>query len=120
GAATPPRSTRKRFRTVVTLPHPPVSLAYRSAYFFPLECVLYVIPPAAANTMVRLQFSRYHHGAGRGEERMHPIRRTARRASLAAALLAGALARADLAAADGALAVGEPADVAAEGYAYGF
>ena len=46
--------------------------------------------------------------------------RTARRALLAAALLASMLARPDLAAADGALAVGEPADVASEGFAYGF
>jgi hypothetical protein len=51
---------------------------------------------------------------------MHLIRRTLPRALLAAAMLAGILARADLAAAEGALAVGEPADVAAEGYAYGF
>jgi hypothetical protein len=46
--------------------------------------------------------------------------RTARRALLAAALLAGLLAHPDLAAGDGALAIGEPADVAAEGFAYGF
>jgi hypothetical protein len=51
---------------------------------------------------------------------MHSIRRTSQRALLAAALLVGLLARADLAAADGALAVGEPADVAAEGFAYGY
>jgi hypothetical protein len=51
---------------------------------------------------------------------MHLIRRSSQRALLAAALLAAALARPDLAAADGALAIGEPADVAAEGYAYGF
>src|SRR5262249_17972105 len=51
---------------------------------------------------------------------MHSIRGTARRALLAAMLLAGTLGRPDPAAADGALAVGEPADVASEGYAYGF
>ena len=51
---------------------------------------------------------------------MHLIRRNSQRAWLAAILLTGVLARPDLAAADGALAVGEPADVAAEGYAYGF
>jgi Domain of unknown function (DUF4189) len=48
------------------------------------------------------------------------IRRTTQRALIAAALLAGFTARPDLAAADGALAVGEPSDVAAEGFAYGF
>ena len=48
------------------------------------------------------------------------IRRTARRALLVAALLAVVTAHADLAAADGALAVGLPSDVAAEGFAYGF
>src|SRR5690242_14042177 len=51
---------------------------------------------------------------------MHSIRRTAQRALLAAALLAGLMARAGLAAAEGALAVGLPGDVAAEGFAYGF
>jgi len=51
---------------------------------------------------------------------MHSIRRTAWRALLAAGLLIGILARPDGAAADGALAVGEPADVASEGFAYGF
>jgi hypothetical protein len=52
--------------------------------------------------------------------RMHSNDRTAQRILLAAALLAGVLARADLAAANGALAVGEPQNIAAEGYAYGF
>src|SRR5690349_3850162 len=51
---------------------------------------------------------------------MHLIRRASQRALPAAALLAGILPWPDLAAADGALAVGEPADVAQEGYAYGF
>ena len=51
---------------------------------------------------------------------MQSIRRTARRALLAAAMLAGMMARPDLAAADGALAVGLPSDVAGEGFAYGF
>jgi hypothetical protein len=51
---------------------------------------------------------------------MHSIRRTSQRTLLAAAVLAGVLAQAELAAADGALAVGEPADVAAEGFAYGY
>jgi hypothetical protein len=50
---------------------------------------------------------------------MHSICRTSQRVLLAAALLVAA-GRPDLAAADGALAVGEPADVAAEGFAYGF
>jgi len=39
---------------------------------------------------------------------------------LVAALLAAMMARSDRAAADGALAVGEPKDVAEEGFAYGF
>ena len=51
---------------------------------------------------------------------MHSIRLTAQRGLLAAAMVLGLLARADLAAADGALAVGEPADVASEGFAYGY
>jgi hypothetical protein len=51
---------------------------------------------------------------------MHSINRSSQRALLAMALLAGILPWADLATADGALAVGEPADVAQEGYAYGF
>jgi hypothetical protein len=51
---------------------------------------------------------------------MHPLRRPWRRALLAAALLVGMIARSGLATADGALAVGEPSDVAAEGFAYGF
>jgi len=51
---------------------------------------------------------------------MHLIRRTWWHALLAAGLLIGILAHPDLATADGALAVGEPADVASEGYAYGF
>ena len=51
---------------------------------------------------------------------MHVIRRSSPRASIAVALLAGMIAQTDLAAADGALAVGEPSDVASEGYAYGF
>jgi hypothetical protein len=51
---------------------------------------------------------------------MPSIRPAAQRALLAAAMLVGLVARADLAVAEGALAVGEPADVAAEGFAYGF
>jgi hypothetical protein len=51
---------------------------------------------------------------------MHSIRPTARRALLAAAMLVGLMATADRAAADGALAVGEPANVVEEGFAYGF
>jgi Domain of unknown function (DUF4189) len=51
---------------------------------------------------------------------MHSIRPTSQRVLLAAAMLVGVMAWADLAVADGALAVGEPADVAAEGFAYGF
>jgi Domain of unknown function (DUF4189) len=50
---------------------------------------------------------------------MHLIR-TSQRALIAVALLAGLVPRADDAMADGALAVGEPSDVAAEGFAYGF
>jgi hypothetical protein len=51
---------------------------------------------------------------------MRLIRQIARRGLLVAALLTGIMARPDLAAADGALAVGLPSDVAAEGFAYGF
>lgn len=51
---------------------------------------------------------------------MHVMRLTARRASIATAMLAGILALPGVAAADGALAVGEPRDVVAEGFAYGF
>ncbi len=51
---------------------------------------------------------------------MHWTGRTSQRALLAAVVSAGVVARADLAAADGALAVGEPRDVVAEGFAYGF
>ena len=51
---------------------------------------------------------------------MHEMRRPSRRALLAAALLIGMMTRSGLATADGALAVGEPSDVAAEGFAYGF
>ena len=51
---------------------------------------------------------------------MHLIRPTAQRASLAAALMAGIIAFPDLASGDGALAVGLPNDVAAEGFAYGY
>jgi hypothetical protein len=51
---------------------------------------------------------------------LHSFRPTAQRAVLAAAMLAGIFASPDFAAADGALAVGEPADVAAEGFAYGY
>jgi hypothetical protein len=51
---------------------------------------------------------------------MHLICQTWWRALLATALLTCIVASPDLAAADGALAVGEPADVASEGYAYGF
>jgi hypothetical protein len=51
---------------------------------------------------------------------MHLIVLAAPRTLLLAAMLVGLLAWADLAAADGALAVGEPADVAAEGFAYGY
>jgi hypothetical protein len=51
---------------------------------------------------------------------MHLIRRSARPALLATALLAGILVRPEGAAAEGALAVGLPSDVAAEGFAYGF
>ena len=50
---------------------------------------------------------------------MHSIRPNAQRALLAAAMLVGLSAWAEFAVADGALAVGEPADVAAEGFAYG-
>jgi len=51
---------------------------------------------------------------------MHSTDPTARRTLLAAAMLVGLLAWAGRSAADGALAVGEPADVAAEGFAYGY
>jgi hypothetical protein len=51
---------------------------------------------------------------------MRLIRPISRRALLAAALLAGNLACPAPAAADGALAVGQPDDVAQEGFAYGF
>jgi len=51
---------------------------------------------------------------------MHLICPTARRALVAALLLAGIIALLDSAAADGALAVGLPKDVAAEGFAYGY
>lgn len=51
---------------------------------------------------------------------MHAPRRTAHGAVIAVILLAAAAARPDLASADGALAVGLPDDVAAEGFAYGF
>jgi hypothetical protein len=51
---------------------------------------------------------------------MHSVRRTTLRASLAVALLAVLAGRPDPAAADGALAVGLPSVVAAEGFAYGF
>ncbi len=51
---------------------------------------------------------------------MHSICRAVRRPWLAAALLFVVLVRPDSAAADGALAVGQPSDVAADGFAYGF
>jgi hypothetical protein len=51
---------------------------------------------------------------------MLSVRPIAPRALLAVVMLAGVLAGPDLAAADGALAVGEPPDVAAEGFAYGY
>jgi hypothetical protein len=50
---------------------------------------------------------------------MHSIDPTAQRTLLAAAMLLG-LALSEPAAADGALAVGQPGDVAAEGFAYGY
>ena len=51
---------------------------------------------------------------------MQLLRRTAHGAVIAAAVLAGLVAPHGLALADGALAVGLPDDVAAEGFAYGY
>jgi Domain of unknown function (DUF4189) len=51
---------------------------------------------------------------------MRSMGRTAQQAVVAGALLAGIMACPDVAVADGALAVGLPRDVAAEGFAYSF
>src|SRR6478735_5012000 len=61
-------------------------------------------------------------GSARGEDVMHSIRRGRRTAAaaLAVGLIAGAVAWPTCGAAEGALAVGLPADVAKQGFAFGF